>query len=169
SVFNFHDTKTPTGSIDDRPVPQLVVPIASFLRSQDGPRFARGPSSRRLPFSRSESYDVVIYRSLGVLVLVAFTVACGGLLFASVGMALTPNLYAPWCGLRGCLGWCVAGPRAGCVIFSWSVLASVRMGWMVWLALVPSGTGVALFVALGSSWWSPLATRCLGLGPWWVA
>ena len=61
---------------------------------------------------------------------------------------------------------CVAGPRAGCVIFSWSVLASVRMGWMVWLALVPSGTGVALFVALGSSWWPPLATRCLGLGLW---
>ena len=58
--------------------------------------------------SRSESYDVVYYRSLGVLVLVAFTVACGGLLLASVGMALTPNLYAPWCGLRGCLGWCVA-------------------------------------------------------------
>ena len=58
--------------------------------------------------SRSESNDVVNYRSLGVLVLVAFTVACGGLLLASVGMALTPNLYAPWCGLRGCLGWCVA-------------------------------------------------------------
>ena len=95
SVFNFHDTKTPTGSIDDRPVPQLVVPIASLLRSQDGPRFARGPSSRRLLISRSESYNVIYYRSLGVLVLVAFMVACGGHLLASVGMALTPNLYDP--------------------------------------------------------------------------
>src|SRR5205807_4625833 len=61
---------------------------------------------------------------------------------------------------------CVAGPWAGCVISSRSVLISVRMGWMVWLALVPSGTGAALFVTLGSSWWSPLATRCLGLGLW---
>src|SRR5437588_2990722 len=60
----------------------------------------------------------------------------------------------------------VAGPRAGCIISSRSVLISVRMGWMVWLALVPSGTGVALFVALGTSWWSPLATRCLGMGLW---
>src|SRR5207302_11257487 len=37
---------------------------------------------------------------------------------------------------------------------------------MVWLALVPPGTGVALFVVLGTSWWSPLATRCLGMRLW---
>src|SRR5437879_4615712 len=44
---------------------------------------------------------------------------------------------------------CVAGPRASYVISSPSTLISVRMGWMVWLALVPLGTGVALFVVLG--------------------
>src|SRR5205807_10415185 len=35
----------------------------------------------------------------------------------------------------------VAGPRAGCVMSSRSVLISVRMGLLVWPALVPLGTG----------------------------
>src|SRR5207237_9338565 len=76
----------------------------------------------RPPISPSESYDVIHYRSLGVLVLVAFTVACGGLLLTSVGMALTPNLCALWCGLRGCLGWCVA---IGCL----ALRRDMCMGW----------------------------------------
>jgi len=107
-VYFLHDTKRPR-------VRLMTVPcLNSSYRSHHfyGRRMAPASRGGRPPvvylISRSESYDVVYYRSLGVLVLVAFTVACGGLLLASVGMALTPNSYAPWCGLRGCLGWCVA-------------------------------------------------------------
>src|SRR5437899_9282699 len=35
---------------------------------------------------------------------------------------------------------------------------------MVWFALVPSGTGVALFMVLGSSWWPPLLHGAWGWG-----
>src|SRR5437868_6349456 len=58
---------------------------------------------------------------------------------------------------------CVAGPWAGCVISPRSVLVSVRMGWTVWLALVPSGIGAALFVP----WVRPGGPPCyavLGVG-----
>src|SRR5437588_13084732 len=99
--FNFHDTKRPR-------VRLMTVPgLNSSYRSHHFYGCRMVPASRggRPPvvylISRSESYDVVYYHSLDVLVLVAFTVACSGLLLASVGMAVTLNLYAPWCSLRG--------------------------------------------------------------------
>src|SRR5207237_1194146 len=98
SVHFLHDTKRPR-------VQLMTVPcLNSSYRSHHFYGCRMAPASRGgLPpvvylISRSESYDVVYNRSLGVLVLAVFTVACSGLLLASVGMAFTPNLYAPWCG-----------------------------------------------------------------------
>src|SRR5205807_610220 len=94
SVHFLHDTKRPRARL-------MTVPcLNSSYRSHHFYGHRMAPASRRgrppvvYLILRSESYDIVYYRSLGVLVLAASTVACGGLLLASVGMALTPNLYA---------------------------------------------------------------------------
>src|SRR5205807_315974 len=108
SVFIFHDTKRPRATIDDRPVPQLLVPLASLLRSQDGPRFARVLSSRRLPY-----FMVGILRCRLLMFPWCSSPWCiyGCFLWSPLrfcGDGFDPEPFAPWCGLRGCLGWCVA-------------------------------------------------------------
>jgi len=47
---------------------------------------------------------------------------------------------------------------------SWPVWTSVRAGWMVWLVLVPSGVGTALFVTLGFVLVAPPCYMVLGAG-----
>jgi len=70
--FTSSRCKTPAGLLDDHPVYQLVVPIASLSYGRlASPASLGGSPTVVYYFLRSESYDVVYYRSLGVRVLVA--------------------------------------------------------------------------------------------------